>query len=1532
MNERKRHPFRFVTCFISLVLVFALLSSSYGTIFAETAVYGSTYVSEVRVFEGDSLNDAVQKCRSAGYIPVENNINRAADGDSTDNGIYIVGYKTTDNADESITGISMLQMNSGYQDCTYGTIAERAVEKLGNVPAEIFDAVTEFAENYAKGSPAAQAAASALNCFYIDEENGKKLGDYIVEGSCTLDFIKKLLSRANTSVVSAFCNALVAGVADYGEDKWATRLYNSSVKTALEDPDNNAQLDVCYKVAAKELTDSLQAFAKGYTEAALRYEETGTLTGTAAESDPTEIPQETVLSKINGEQTESTDGDFYFLYAYEVLNTFNYDDTTKLGDYIVSLGSSTFDDIDSLRKVYPLADSLTDGQLAAMRLSGVAFSAVYLVNESGVMDETKKQIDALKQKLSDNTGSESMSVWVGTDQSVFNQKVAVTSEAYRQNSAGQIYNTLTSPDALDTFTASALTTLEIIMSVVGIGFGITYLTSVVVNATMFAVFAGSSLSIWAVCCLGIGSGVFSTIFGLLGCAFVILNYVTFVAMIVLLVVMLVKYLWDKFTDDDAEDFTQIPPVVFDSAQNRYVKYEAVRMDGSPANINGENARRWNALYTTKSTYVGNPICSSELEDLITVRYNDNTVPQGYKAVKCFGEVVAANLNANSKSDSLAVYMFCKNTPNKINEGTSETDDGTDSEDAALYISKLSLSVESSETAAKAALTKSGYNIFDINLTPSAASAKKYTYVGFTTTTNPNDAVTDIRVSARDLSQTYFFGNASYTSCGTTATGDTLYYTSYKSAGSPILADITVKYSLNDIPTDGYEPINMFGGGYAFNFNVGSETENSTTVAHRAQPYDQWNNDGIYLYFKPSVTYTEGEEYISGLVLVAGHAKGKLNNTADDYISALKLKKFAPSLTHAAKITLYSTDFTVEDTLEDVETYICYSTTHNPYRAIYGIGSYTSAPDNYTVPTFLGSTESGAYAVCNVLFELPYFVAGGTDTKKTAYMRGIYESHSYMFAPCSGETTGIRQQTPVISVAPEEYEDVDWTSCGTRGKGIYVLGPVEGGTPLTVDDIAVTESSAAPDGFVSVQDFKTPNRTEPHNLGFSTTVQKCISSGEKLTPVYIYVKKATPVEKKYISSITVATYSIDETGVDLSKLNAGQRADINAHGTDYCVQQLLMSCTDEIIEVNLARDRASSLQGDDDAKPDTVSYIGVTRTDSSLQAITGIIKYMTDSKTAAPSIRVGGLTYIKAGDRINDPNGSYYLYYTYSDGASPGMPITSISAGARVFEASCATVMSANSVDSSSTSGTAEKAALYGDSKASVFIHVEYEESVSAMGTIYVGHGKTEKEAQANLLSLGCNFCVDLDLNRGTGGEYVYIGYSKYKLKTTELRKGVARYAVRDILITVGLPHQKSFIYNGLKYDSAVDEFTKSTDGQEAVSLNYGAGGKQIYLYFTTAATDETAYPIAKLGAACADYGMINDDMNRWENIYDINGSRVNLNEGAISTVDGGLHISDNRIYLYASRTENAVKDGCGVDTDRIEDAFTFYDVYMKGGA
>ena len=112
---------------------------------------------------------------------------------------------------------------------------------------------------------------------------------------------------------------------------------------------------------------------------------------------------------------------------------------------------------------------------------------------------------------------------------------------------------------------------------------------------------------------------------------------------------------------------------------------------------------------------------------------------------------------------------------------------------------------------------------------------------------------------------------------------------------------------------------------------------------------------------------------------------------------------------------------------------------------------------------------------------------------------------------------------------------------------------------------------------------------------------------------------------------------------------------------------------------------------------------------------------------------------------------------------------------------------------------------------------EFEDPVYApryISEILVGYGKKPYSAKNMLLSKEVleSDIIDLDLNKGARGEYIYLGY-----KTTYNKEE----AITDIIAEHYNDSQsKDLTYDGNKYKIV------------PVDLNKGAGGKYIYLYYT----------------------------------------------------------------------------------------------------
>lgn len=96
--------------------------------------------------------------------------------------------------------------------------------------------------------------------------------------------------------------------------------------------------------------------------------------------------------------------------------------------------------------------------------------------------------------------------------------------------------------------------------------------------------------------------------------------------------------------------------------DRYIKYDAVTMidmndDGKydPADLNAFDAKRWNALYYTKSYEAGKPLLAD-----FKVSYDNNVAGENYLPVHRFGEEVCYDLNKyNFDSDSANIYLSVK---------------------------------------------------------------------------------------------------------------------------------------------------------------------------------------------------------------------------------------------------------------------------------------------------------------------------------------------------------------------------------------------------------------------------------------------------------------------------------------------------------------------------------------------------------------------------------------------------------------------------------------------------------------------------------------------------------------------------------------------------------------------------------------------------------------------------------------------------------------------------------------------------------
>jgi len=1539
---KKTNKFLFASLAVVLAIAIGLLAhfQMFGFLVrAEEAK--ALYVGEVRVYQGKTADAAADACKKDGFTPIEGNLNEGTDEDAV-----ILGYSTTENKDEAITDVRMMQMTSGFSTINYKDLVARQYPGLDSVIDEQYNIIKEFKSKVENGSYNAKTALRFLNLYEIPELN-MKLGDYYLSDQLNKDMLQKLLLQTAAAVSTTVYNQLALGVSDCSEDNWASRVYQN--KDILEFPENEdgveagvdpyAQLDRDYLSSAERLVDVIHDFSTKYQTSIARVNEND---GKMPDPNPEEASNEE-LSEIGSESLALT--------SYGVLNLYKYDDNTLLGDWLVEMGNLTLSNKAELRKLYPLIASMTHGQIVTTQMVGLPVSTLYLNELSGSENDFADSINEAKKECRDFNNAETISVWTGVDQKIFDQDCAVTGDAQRYTNLKDTVENLTKRNKV-------IATLEAISSWCSTITSIAGITALGMLPKMMVGWFAKDAAVWAA-----SHTTLAWIFGGLAKFAAIVSSFCTALTVAILIIMLVVFLYDCLKPEcDDLDYTDIPTVTMDlsadndDSDNRgLLRYDLIQSPDGKADLNAYEGKQWNALYSSQNTQAGKPIAVPKDSAPFIVKKNDAENPAGYKAVRNFDEIYAANLNANVKEeDAPAVYLFYSYPGESAN--TTEVKDGDKPEEAQgedsqkatapsepqpvekkKYIASVYLSCEGSETIAKSKLTQQGYKVIDVNLTPELrVKNRSYSYLGYTVTTNEKAAVTDIRMAKiKSTSQAVMYGTVKYTAAGFDGHGNSICYTKDTSVGSPILADdIQITDKLSD-GKKGYVPVCYFGSA-AYNFDACVSSA-------------KWDK-AKYIFFSPSEKFTSGTEYISGLFFVSGaNAKEKgwsLTEYAEKLGGKLLGEEDFTKGRQWIKTVAYGNTGT-DHYVENLQTFLCYTTTYNPKRALYDVQFYagTTRMQNImtTLTAYTGNKDTNyaqtGYGVTNVYMQSCQKMAKQSKTT-TKEQLSHYEVNNYDdFTVSSGEQLDCTNKE-VDNIIP----GVKWKTVINQPRVLYACGYKSGYAPLTKDDLALSSSGDVPEGFASVQDVKFPYEAKPLNLAYYYH-----EKSDECSPAYLYIRRAAPVRGKYIASVKVATYNPDPKWVE------EERKANDDFSNDLCYYSLVGSSS-EILLQNLRQYSVNtwynkSAKGEERAATDydeAAAYLGVTYTDNPAKAIHGLLRMRADlNATPTETLTVNGAKYSlvqnvtnKEPTPIVSANGEmYYLYATVSSGgSSTGDALTEIEVSDNVFEPGMATVLTVDHGDIpaqkdfyGNVTAQAEYAVPYGDTQDVLYIHQKTNSSLTGIDSFFVGVGDTEAAALKDLLMQGATNCLPLNLNKGSSSDAsVFIGYHYYNpdYVNTRRTKYYMESAVKDLYVYVGENPEKRLTIDKRKYTLCGNR-----------NLNYGTGGTPMYLYQTTALINDKDKNDASYitSVAAAQYDRVPEDIadNRWENLLTTENKRINMNEGLNAGIRGyakddkGQHLIDSRIYVFVHRNDNYVKPEAVITGGYFTDTTVFGDLVLN---
>ncbi len=687
---------------LSLVLAVVLTFSTCANAFAASSK--QTYIKDVVISYGKTADEAKAWLTKNGYEILDYDLNEDADDwRSTERAVYL-GYTTTNDPEEAITDMRLMNMKGGYSVQDYQMLLSEQKENIKLFINNFIVAVNEYRANYAAGQERAKAAHDLLNLLYDDDTDmligdlllGKIKEEYTDEEFAALSADEQaktadmttILMQANADAVLTIEN-VIAMAADTNDSTWTERYksagsYDDMLDAVMAEKNITvneaekqlaAQYDTTAKAIASKFTD-YKTFLEGYTEA--------------------EISFSTSAEDVEAYQTAHEDFDYTSWFAagtqYELLSRLT-NDGVSLYDLI------TGDDYDVQNAdrymLYPLVSVLTEGQRAC-----IDFLSMYQLVAIGInSDEAAKKAAESYELLTGD--SDKVSVYDGVDRTIFGGDVAMTNEALRLQAAS-------GKNAVDSEWDHVSTTSFILYGV--FGFSMVCTTAMWIykcNSTLLDVaqelywegegnydvakMAGEKMAKAVTDAekttlqskidtnMAKGNDLMRqasskvTLSRLMTAASVIMTCVT--------VALLAYSLWHTWQDMNEyynAEFTPIPMHMVNEATNDndekvYTYYDAVKCNrvdagmvtdatkllGDYGDINGDVGRQWVALYTTKDKAAGDPIMTGGLQ----VQYESSSIPkESSTALSMFGENVAQNLTNKQLGYTYAdgksgIYLF-----------------------------------------------------------------------------------------------------------------------------------------------------------------------------------------------------------------------------------------------------------------------------------------------------------------------------------------------------------------------------------------------------------------------------------------------------------------------------------------------------------------------------------------------------------------------------------------------------------------------------------------------------------------------------------------------------------------------------------------------------------------------------------------------------------------------------------------------------------------------------------------------------------
>lgn len=1439
---------------LSVMLVLATLVTTLPlTVFAEEvkneeseSTADELYIKSVKLAQADTAEEAKEILAKEGYTLLDGNLNEGTGKD----GIWL-GYQTTTDPSEAIYDMKVMNMKGGFTLTNMKDVIAERQSAFAEMIADLNMLIDGFVKAYREGSVPAEKAYKALNFFRtvdgeteLNERNG--LGYQLVHGGMSDTSLTELLMLCDQTIVDSIIKILTMGI-QLRNDNWIEQLSNLGPYTDDSKYGEDADDEEEIKRRAEQLVMIISIYAQSYVV----MDKSGLIPDKLDENlNPVNEGEKEseVLTTVEA-SLKKADESRYKLYkiAFDELAKYQYG-TKTVKDFIISINEDT-----NIKELYPLVACLSDEEFAALSYGcflEVVTGADAKIEDFDYYDELFEEITKDVKSIYLYTGvnealMEDDTVFGFTDEASRYMSETGELEFYEKESAAE--------DAWETGKYVA-------MGVAAAGLAIMGVAKITMGVTMLVGLASATVATSIK--TGILCGVMKFCAAISG-----IPALAIVALVVLVIVLIALWIAESLEDDDI-NWDKNPMVRYmydvkevsitqtsdDGISTEYIRRPVYTLYETVTDIHGEiidlnafsgDATQWLQLFVSYDRQ-GDDAKPIKATDLL-VKTGNGVTPEGYEPLTLFGEVVAYNLNQWDGSDSVnGVYLFYKQDKEVAVESG-----------VTYYIREVFLQSGESDAHCINLLEAAGYTPINVNLTPALKDDdivfkdKVCTYLGYTTTTNENNAIRDLRIAYGSAPGEVKYGEATYAECGSNGTV-TLYATKYKSAGTPLLAGGLVCVNDRDDAPLGSEPVNLFSGGPAASFNIGLD----------GVPIDQKD---YFIYFLPKTTFTGGKAYLGGVAFmtmdymaeyyadesyisdeVYSYLKKRTgkNYSSDEWDKAINDYIFLRTGYH------YSTAKN-----SDYDESVLYYQTYNPYRAIYDImGNGQRENTSSMVYKGLGYVSWGKmeFDYIQGLDHVRRFHIGCDTVGPQASMQGII----YLSGNISSENIFVEKKDPNNSE--------------------NMIGEMAKQQPIRIEEFLCLEKNDDQGAVKSKDSVFSPVTDMLTDSGDAVTIHHYLryaesSSSEHKREFKFYILRTTD-QKKYVSAITAVdeltlfrAYGASDAGLTRDKVTdamlisqlASQGA-TNFLGVRIPMRQAKVYY-DPLIKVDWMNEAFVSY------KEINATKFGYTRTDEASKALRDVFFYVSGFSTDAPPKEIyrGKTKYTliceipyNLTEYKDAPKPGVYLYGTTDSKA--GNRITDIEITTTPFLEGYETVRTMNGRSLSAEATEYMQAhsnmhffewakELYVDlmdffkiydydglqENGLFYIHVKREgddlrKQEPYIGELYLSDYDTNKDLSLDeLFDRGADGYVDVDLNKGAGGDYILLGY-KYTADPAD--------AIKEVRAL----HSKS--HSAKMTDDDGREFMLVDD----LDVNKEAGGDYIYLYATK--DSPTADPITSVTA------------------------------------------------------------------------------------